>query len=132
MPKVTLQRDSGYADSIRRYKVFLDGNFILNIASGESQTFDVLPGEHTIQVKIDWGSTPRVPFRAAEEPVVFKCFSKLRGPRLILAPLAVFNPRGRIGIRRVVDVVGVGEPDGAADQSQPVGPETNRTWLTSS
>ncbi len=132
MPNVTIIRDSGYADSIRRYKGFLDGALVGKIASGESQTFDVLPGDHTVQVKIDWCSTPKVPFQAAEEPVAFECFSKLRGLRLPLAVLAIFNPKGWIGIRRLENATGrhlevLVEPVGPANGSQPVCSETNRT-----
>jgi hypothetical protein len=32
MPTVTIKRDSGYADSFRRYKVFLDGTLVAKIA----------------------------------------------------------------------------------------------------
>jgi len=129
MPNVTINRDSGYADSIRRYKVFLNGTLVGKIASGQSQTFDIAPGDHTLQVKIDWSSTPKMSFRVADEPIAFECFSKLRGPRLFLALFAIFNPRGWIGIRRLEDAkgMGLGEPNGPANGSQPIRSDTNST-----
>jgi hypothetical protein len=103
MPTVIVKRDSGYADSIRSYKVFLDGALLGKVAPGQSQSFNVSSGDHVIQAKIDWASTPPVPFRLEEKPVTFECYSKLRGPRLMAACFAMFNPRGWIGIKRLED-----------------------------
>jgi hypothetical protein len=83
--------------------VFLDGALLGKVAPGQSQSFDVSPGDHTIQAKIDWASTPQVSFRLQEKPVTFECYSKLRGARLLVAFFAVFNPRGWIGIKRLED-----------------------------
>jgi hypothetical protein len=101
MPSLTVRRDSGYADSIRAYKLLLDGTEIGRIASGESKSFEVTPGEHTLQAKIDWCSTKPVSFTTEDEETAFEVFSKLRGFRIFGAIIAIFNPRGYIGIKKL-------------------------------
>ena len=101
MPDLTIQRDSGYADSLRAYKVILDGNEIGLIRGGESKSFPVSTGQHTIQAKIDWCSSPPEQFVAEDDSIAFEVFSKLRGLKLASSIFALFNPRGWIGIRRV-------------------------------
>ena len=101
MPDLIIQRDSGYADSLRAYKLILNGNEIGAIRGGESKSFPVDPGRHTIQAKIDWCSSPPEEFVAEDEPIAFEVFSKLRGFKLLGSIFALFNPRGWIGMRRV-------------------------------
>ena len=101
MPNLTIQRDSGYADSLRAYKMILDGEEIGMVKSGESKSFPVSPGEHAIQAKIDWCSSSPEQFVAGDEPIAFEVFSKLRGFRVYGSLFALFNPRGWIGMRRV-------------------------------
>ena len=83
--------------------MFLDGTLLGKIAPGQSQSFDVSTGDHTIQAKIDWASTPQVPFHLEEKPVTFECYNKLRGLCLLWACLAMFNPRAWISIKRLED-----------------------------
>jgi hypothetical protein len=101
MPTLIINRDSGYADSLRAYKLLLDGHEVGKIRGGESKSFTVSAGEHTIRAKIDWCSSPSESFVAADETVSFEVFSKLRGIRLLGAIFAIFNPNGYIGIRRL-------------------------------
>ena len=101
MPSLTVRRDSGYADSMRAYKLLLDGAEIGKIASGESKSFEVTPGEHTIQAKIDWCSTTPLSFTAENDEAAFEIFSKLRGFRILGAIIAIFMPRDYIGIKKV-------------------------------
>jgi hypothetical protein len=86
---------------LRLYKVLLDGVLIAQLADGGSLSVDIPPGDHTIQAKIDWCSTDLMFFHAAEDPVIFEVFSKLRGPELWLGFVRPLIPGGYIGIRRV-------------------------------
>ena len=54
MAKLTVSRDSGYADRIRKYRVLVDGTEVGQVGDGESLTHEVQPGSHTVQAKIDW------------------------------------------------------------------------------
>lgn len=101
MPTLIINRDSGYADALRAYKILLDSNEIGTIRAGESKSFTVSPGEHTIRAKVDWGTSSSEPFVAADGIVSFEIYSKLRGFRLLGTIFAMFNPHGWIGIRRL-------------------------------
>ncbi len=100
MPTLIINRDSGYANSLASYKLLLDGIQIGKIASGESKSFEVTPGEHTIQAKINWCTTTTESFIADVNETAFEVFSQLRGFRILGAIFAIFIPHSYIGIRR--------------------------------
>jgi hypothetical protein len=82
---VSLKRDSGYADRLRKYRVLLDAQEIGRIGDGEKRVFEITPGQHQLVVKVDWAKTPAVTFVAAQgQTANFSCGSNLRGFRLIL------------------------------------------------
>lgn len=77
---LVLQRDSGYVDFIRRYKVLLDGEQIGAIRNGGRFECQVPPGRHVLQLKIDWCGSNAVEFEVgAGEAIRFECGSNLRG-----------------------------------------------------
>ena len=51
---LTLVRGVEQVNYIRNYKVIIDSEVVGVIASGETKHFEMSPGTHTIQVKIDW------------------------------------------------------------------------------
>jgi hypothetical protein len=59
MPKLTLVRDSPLRrDRWRRYRVLIDGELAGLIGHGETEEFDVSPGQHVVQLKVDWCGSP--------------------------------------------------------------------------
>lgn len=58
---ITVDRDKTvWTDRARAYKVLVDGEDQATVRSGASATITVPPGEHTIEVRIDWCSSPAV------------------------------------------------------------------------
>ncbi len=84
---IVLNRDSGYADLIRAYKVILDDNVIGEIRNGQQVVYDVAPGKHRLHLEIDWCRSNIVEFEKNEENVEFECGSNLRGFKLLLGVL---------------------------------------------
>jgi hypothetical protein len=83
MASLTIMRDSGYADRIRKYKVVIDGVVVGHISNGETKEFSVSPGRHHLCMKIDWCGSKPVEFTATEqEAVTFRARSNLRGLKL--------------------------------------------------
>jgi hypothetical protein len=79
MGSVTLIRDTGYVDAARAYKVLLDGAVVNRIKQGATLRFEVPPGEHHLQLKIDWCSSRAVVFSVADnDNVTFHVKSNLR------------------------------------------------------
>jgi hypothetical protein len=84
MTNLTVVRDSGYADRLRAYKIVLDGVVIGTIGNGETKTFLVAPGEHSLSLKIDWCGSKAVTFVAADgASLTFGAKSNLRGARIV-------------------------------------------------
>jgi hypothetical protein len=74
MAKIQINRDAGYADASRKYKIELDGDIAGEIRASESVTLNVTPGNHKIRLRIDWCSSNYLDFQVApEETVVFDC-----------------------------------------------------------
>ena len=80
MASLTLIRDTGYVDAARAYKVLIDGAVVDRIKQGATLQLEVPPGEHQLQMKIDWCSSKPVLFTVANnEGLTFHVRSNLRG-----------------------------------------------------
>lgn len=80
MASLTIVRDSGYADRVRKYKVVIDGAVAGFISSGETKEFAVSPGRHSLYMKIDWCGSKPVEFTATDQDkLTFQAKSNLRG-----------------------------------------------------
>jgi len=85
MAVLKVTRDTGYADLLRAYAVMLDGKKIGELKNGESKSFQISPGPHSISMKIDWCGSKTLQFQSVEtEPAAFKVSSNLRGLRLLI------------------------------------------------
>ena len=86
MTSITVTRDSGYADALRAYAVKIDGKEIGKLMPGESATYPVTPGQHTLQASIDWCGSKAVPFSVQDGAnAAFSLHSALRGLWIFLA-----------------------------------------------
>lgn len=56
--RIEIERARTLIDAARRYRVLLDGTECASLTTGETATFDVEPGTHTVQIAIDWGRSP--------------------------------------------------------------------------
>lgn len=70
MAVIKIQRDSGYVDKIRNYKVFIDNEKVGIISEGEIKEYNVSPGTHTISTKIDWAGSKDIIVDLKENDVV--------------------------------------------------------------
>ena len=92
---IRIKRDTGYADILRAYKVVLDGNVIGEIKNGQQVEFDVAPGKHHLNLKIDWCRSNIVDCEANQDTVEFECGSNLRGSKVLLAIVYVLFMRSK-------------------------------------
>jgi hypothetical protein len=57
---VVIRREGGFwRDGIRRYSVRLDGERFGRLRPDEEVSIEVEPGSHEVQIKLDWGSSPK-------------------------------------------------------------------------
>ena len=86
MAKIKLNRDSGYVDHQRAYRVVIDGEKRAKTSNGESIEIVVEPGNHEILLKIDWLRSNTINFSINKgEKKEFDCGSSLRGARFMLS-----------------------------------------------
>lgn len=87
---IEMSRTSQYINKMREYSVLIDGAEMGTIKDGGRLRIDLPPGEHVIQVKIAWCTSPTLRFTLAEGEVLkFRCGSPLRGWKLLLALFSV-------------------------------------------
>jgi hypothetical protein len=61
MAEITLKRADGYrVDRRRAYRVFIDGRKVGDIKPGQTEVFEVSPGLHELQLKVDWTCSARL------------------------------------------------------------------------
>jgi len=72
---IVVSRDTGsWRDRGRKYKLLIDGSIVGRLARGESLTLPVQPGVHSVQMKIDWGSSPKMECSVeADQSISFVC-----------------------------------------------------------
>jgi hypothetical protein len=87
----TIQRDSGYADKFRKYKIIVDNKVAGEVADGESKTLDLKDGTHTIYCKYSLYKTHAIDFEENGQVTNnFHCINKVRGARIYLIAFYAF------------------------------------------
>lgn len=100
---IRINRTVSYADRLRAYRVFVDGQFAGKIGAGKSLDLAVSPGEHTIVVKIDWCRSPRIQCKFNKgQTIKVECGSNLPGLRVFLnAFYILFRPHRYLTLQMV-------------------------------
>jgi hypothetical protein len=100
--QITVSRTTSYADSLRSYKINVDGTIVGLIRDSELVTVSVSPGRHSIVLRIDWCGSKRVNFEVQPgEHILFECGSSLKGWRLLLGIFyIIFRPNRYLWLRR--------------------------------
>lgn len=87
---IKINRATGYVDKTRSYKVMVDEHQIGVINDGETKSFILPDGEHTIYLKIDWCRSNKLKFAIKEgETLEFDCGNALKGWKILLDMLYV-------------------------------------------
>lgn len=72
--ELVLNRTKGYVDAARAYKILIDGQEAGRIKQGREVRLPVSPGQHQLQVKVDWAVSPPEVFDVgAGQAVRFTC-----------------------------------------------------------
>ena len=99
MATLTVRRDKGYADKIRKYRILLDGVEVGRLAEGAVLREEISEGPHVVEARVDWCGSPPLQFDAQAGEQVVLVRSALRGWRVMLASFyLIFNRRGYLHI----------------------------------
>ncbi|MEL6194127.1 MAG: hypothetical protein AAFR66_18850 [Bacteroidota bacterium] len=66
MAKLTIQRKFEFSYGFRGFDILIDGEDTGAIGMNNQREFELSPGEHTVQAKVDWFSTPLHTFTLEE------------------------------------------------------------------
>ncbi|MDT0643941.1 hypothetical protein RM553_13975 [Zunongwangia sp. F363] len=69
MAKLVIKRNSEWANKMRSFEIWLDGNFLDKINDREILEFELPSGVHTLQAKIDWCGSRLLELEFAEDEV---------------------------------------------------------------
>jgi len=85
MKNLVVQRDSGYADRMRKYKIYCNSEMIGKVGNGETVSFELPDGQYEIYFKIDWARSNKLIISVRhDEASVINVGSSIRGWKLLL------------------------------------------------
>jgi hypothetical protein len=88
MPILNIRRTNEYVNRLRDYGIYIDGQKLGTIANGETKSFEVTQGLHTVYCKIDWCRSPEIHFEATENGAKVYTVGGFRTARWLM-PLAL-------------------------------------------
>lgn len=72
--QLRIHRGGGFADRARAYKVLVDDKLAAEVQPNETTIIPVCPGDHVVQLKIDWCSSKKLEVRVSKErPTEISC-----------------------------------------------------------
>jgi hypothetical protein len=66
MANITLVRSNELMNRFRHILIFLNGQRLCELSNGETRSFELKPGTHTLQAKIDWCSSQPFSFQIGD------------------------------------------------------------------
>lgn len=95
MTTLTVQRDKGWTDKVRKYRILVDGVEIGRLGEGATLIHQVGEGPHVIQATVDWCGSQPLNFEAKSKDLVVTVKSTLRGWRVFLGLFYIIFNRHR-------------------------------------
>lgn len=105
MTKLIIARSSEWSNRGRKIRIYLDGKKIGTIEDGATMEFELQPGEHVLQAKIDWCGSQKHNFSLPEggsKEIRLSGFTKRKWtlPVLVLIQLILVVLHRSIGLNR--------------------------------
>ena len=97
MAVLEINRGRGWNDRLRAYLVFVDGTRVGEIRAGQTKSFDIEAGEHSVQLRISWCGSRVLTVVAGDTPVRLICKNGVF-PGLEIFVL-LFRPQSWIDLR---------------------------------
>ena len=81
-----ISRESEFRDKLRSYKIILDDTYCEDIKIGETKSLELVPGRHTIYLKIDWCRSNKIDFYVSDnETIEFECGNSMENWRILFS-----------------------------------------------
>lgn len=102
---IHLKRTSQIANRARVFKIYLNNQYINDIADGEEVSIPVRAGIHQLHLTIDWVKSEKYEIELAKgDNVKLLCGSPLKGMKLwapLVAVVSTFVPKWNLFIKKV-------------------------------
>ena len=102
---ILLKRTSQFANRLRKFKVYLDNQYISDIADGEEISIPVTADSHQLHLKIDWLNSEKYEIELAKgDNINLLCGSPLKGIKLwipFLPLVSAFVPKWYLFIEKI-------------------------------
>ncbi|MFC7688056.1 hypothetical protein [Ureibacillus sp. GCM10028918] len=102
---IRLKRTSQFANRARKFKVYLDNQYINDIADGEEISIPVRAGSHQLHLTIDWVKSEKYEIELAKgDNINLLCGSPLKGIIFwipLLAFVSTFVPKWYLFIKKI-------------------------------
>lgn len=102
---IRLKRTSQFANRTRKFKVYLDNQYINDIANGEEISIPVKTGSHQLHLTIDWVKSETYEIELAKgDNIDLLCGSPLKGIKLwvpFFALVSTFVPKRYLFIEKI-------------------------------
>ena len=87
--RIIIRRPAALMNRMRPYQVWVDGEKKAVVANGQAVEMTVAPGNHTVELKINWCSSNTVTVAAGASPTYLKVESGLRYYYYLVAMLVI-------------------------------------------
>src|SRR5438105_13908739 len=69
MSSIVVHRSASWLDKVRAYQIFVDGKRVGSVKDGTEVAIETTAGIHTVQLRIDWCSSPELQLEVANGKV---------------------------------------------------------------
>lgn len=90
MATIRIIRSTEYINSLRDYRIYIDGVKTATIANGKVIDLSLSPGRHSIEARIDWCSSPTLTFEVDDTAVKTFRVGGFRGAKWMLPAAVLF------------------------------------------
>ncbi|MBU3214010.1 hypothetical protein LL033_20480 [Clostridium estertheticum] len=103
---IQLSRQSTYYDKYRYYEIIIDGILYGNIGDGETKDIDIVDGNHSIYLKIDWCRSNELVFVESNDKLIgFNCGNSVQGLKKLLGVLYISILKNKYLFIKIKDTV---------------------------
>ena len=89
MATIKIRRTNDYVNSMREYRIFINGQKIGTISNGQTKDFEIPAGRHSVIAKIDWCSSPELSFEINDNDSKILLVGGLKNGRWIMPLIMV-------------------------------------------
>ena len=90
MPKIRIERNTGWIGQLRRIEIFIDGEKMGTVNDGETKDYEIEKGKHEVYAKLGWERSQKIELNIVESEItVLKLTLYKYGTLILLINIAL-------------------------------------------